>query len=206
MELGALAKTIHDQFMIAWNAPIPFILMALLIGFAIWRAMDWRYNGIIERLRADVTYLERELGRPTKAETPKLKSESRKTTTVSASGEAPQEREYLPSGITPDFIDRLRSDLTGAQADKMLVSYEGKWMRVTGTVVRTGFERGETHVSIRVGQSDDPIKQLRDNVSLYFKREFPGLDELKSGDVISASGRIESITRLGINLAEAELI
>lgn len=40
--------SIQDQFTAVLNAPIPFGLALIAFWFAIWRAMVWRYGGIID--------------------------------------------------------------------------------------------------------------------------------------------------------------
>jgi len=43
-----------DQFWAVLNAPIPFALALVVVGAAIWKAMEWRYGGIIEMTRERV--------------------------------------------------------------------------------------------------------------------------------------------------------
>jgi hypothetical protein len=44
--------TISDQFAAAFSALIPFTLAVLAVTAMIWRAFQWRYDGVIEKLNA----------------------------------------------------------------------------------------------------------------------------------------------------------
>jgi len=186
---------------------MPFALCVGVVAIVIWRAMDWRYNGIIERLRADVTYLERDVSRarPTvpnlEPVTPTVVALQARNAELASTGD----REFLPSGLTAEFIMRMRKDLTGAQADKMTAAYVGKWLRVSGTVFKTAFAENETSLAITVGDSDNPFESLRNQVTLWFEGEVPAVDKLQPGEVVAGCGRIESISSTGFNLVQAEL-
>jgi hypothetical protein len=40
--------SVSDQFLSVFVAPLPFVLAMAAIAVAIWKAMEWRYRGIIE--------------------------------------------------------------------------------------------------------------------------------------------------------------
>ncbi|WP_240953900.1 hypothetical protein [Sphingomonas sp. G-3-2-10] len=136
-----------DRFFAQLNAIqsvwMPFLVAMFVACFAIWKAMDWRYNGIIARLREDITYLERAISReakhpPVHEPTPTPALSARATTQIPS-----PERVYLPGSVTIEFMAKLRTELTGAQADKILSTYVGKWLRVKGPFPKQAWRRGK---------------------------------------------------------------
>lgn len=51
VDFDDLVHSIAAQFKVVWAAPIPFVVIIGLVTIGIWRAMEWRYGGAIERLK-----------------------------------------------------------------------------------------------------------------------------------------------------------
>ena len=59
MDPAAFATTILEQFVTVWHAPAPFIVAIVVVGWLIWRALEWRHGGTIARQKDELEALRR---------------------------------------------------------------------------------------------------------------------------------------------------
>jgi hypothetical protein len=209
MDFEALATAIGRQFTVIGQAPIPYIVSALLLGFVIWKAMDWRYNGIIEKLQADAAYLERTIARDSNRDTPPALPALSPALPHNRAGRTIQreaDRAFLPSSVTIEFMAKLRNDLTGAQADKIVSTYVGKWMKISGAVGKTGIRNGEAFIALEPDRSKPAREWLSEQATLWFLETNHAIETLEKGDLVEAQGMIEDVSDLGIILIRCELL
>lgn len=213
MDFDATAATIGKQVAAVWGAPIPFAVAVLIAAFLIWKAMRWRYDGIIERLRADVAYLEKAVSRPLPAPLPALAKPVVESPPRAGPVKIPiapppvdsEGRRFLPESITPQFIAKLYRDLTGIQAGQITDRYVGNWMRVAGRVMNTSRLSDEVVLQIHQ-ETGDPNDFLMTSISIMFHHNCEAVELLSKGDAVTCQGKVESITSIGITLTHGELV
>lgn len=206
MEPDKLGSSISGQFATAWAHPIPVLVLIIIVGLLIWRAMDWRYGGIIERLKDENAHLK--AGIPSRAREPDIALASKaKIAPPSLPKPAAQvepipkdERQYLGSGITVPFLMKKIDNLTSAEAQRSMSVYLNKWMKVTGTV----FEVTPIGYAITVGLN---IEGAPSGTTAHctFAISHEDVLLLSKGVRVVIEGIVKRIESHGIVLIECEL-
>jgi hypothetical protein len=202
-----MAASVGQQFMTVWQAPIPFILVVAIVALAIWRAMEWRYRGTIERLADEVDYLRRKLEHAeppavAEAELIKQKRLAQKEERLAA----PKERVFVPDNVTPRYLTDFWRENTKLQAERVTGHFNGKWIKVMGKLHDVEKRSEFYYVNIQQDQQLDKNTIAHDQILLVFRDHIEGLEMLQRGSVISAVGWIQGIDNHGLTLEDCELV
>jgi hypothetical protein len=228
VDLKAFGDWLSSEIGVALH--VSFWLAVGVAALLIWRAMEWRYAGIIERLRDERDGLLRRSPTDAASEAEVLKQrrllEKQNTPQIRpAEGDPPQEKpirvqmpirdalasklaERVPVGekVTPTFLQNIYREKTKLQADQAAAVYIGKWMTVAGSVHDIQPQRDGT-VFVNVDYPSRPIPFSGDImvVLLVFQHSNARFDVMEIGDSITATGRIRKIERHSIALDYCEL-
>jgi hypothetical protein len=107
------------------------------------------------------------------------------------------ETRLLAEKFTPTFLMDLCDGLTGLQAFDTLQPFIGQWMRFSGPLLHATPNPEFGTVGVTVDLSD---AQKRRDAFLLFTRDMERLVGVYPGDVITAEGRIKSITSHSMTL------
>lgn len=55
--LDIVSKYLLGEFRMIWDAPISYVVAVLALALIVWRAMDWRYGGVIANRDAEISSL-----------------------------------------------------------------------------------------------------------------------------------------------------
>lgn len=209
----------ETQWSAITHSPLPFILVCAVIAVIIWRAMSWRYESQIEKLRVDRDHYrdlhERDVKAATSAPIPKLEQYATKPKSEAEAKEAAEEEisEASPSTV---HTDRLRSGefanneilslvkslegRTDYQVQIMTKNRVGHHVSVAGTIIEVSTILNKVSVSISLEE-----KWGRD-CYMVFNSDFERLKLLNRGELIMVSGKIDAINRYGVTLIECQYL
>jgi hypothetical protein len=154
-ERGRVLPSVTDQFFAVLNTPIPFFLAVMAIAWGIWRAMEWRYQGII-----DLTKTMHQLAQ-TEAQTGKAKQVELEATVKSLKEELTNfaERNKGDQALQPAIQDLSRLTLTAQSQLEQLGQANNA---VSNALTRVPIEiRGRTYMVEPVYVPEDDITKMR---------------------------------------------
>lgn len=207
MGLDDIAKWIRGEWAVIAQAPVTFLAAVFLLGFVIWRAIQWQHGSIIGHRDAEIASLKRQIestkidesarlarpGEPISAEPPFVAEHQ------SSTNSAKPPKVFVESVATPAFLMDLCSDKTTVQAQKAVEPYIRKWLKITGKVKNVAPTKYSYIVSLNYDKSKMRI------VWLFFRENTNLLDAFSIGDEITVIGWIESVKEFEVNLEDAEL-
>lgn len=212
MDFEQFVASLTRQFAVIWQAPIPFLVAVIFVGFAIWRAMEWRYSARIERLVDDVAWAKGQLERSAPSHTPPRPSSTgaieispKYDAEPQIEATAERERVFLPDNITLLKLSDMRVGSTSIQSDRLLISYYGQWLHFEGTVTKAGVEAAEIYLNLRVGEPSSLRAEMSRQVTVWFKTASVKLEAVQNGDFVSGVGKLEQVSGFGITLIECEM-
>jgi len=196
---------------------VSLIIATIIVGIGIWKAMEWRYSGIIGRLRDERDCLQRNIKKRPEAaptikkfgqaeisfeEPPKLEAARQP-----APASPLKERVLLGPTVTPEFLMRIGEGKTCLQAEKATEVYIGKWMRFTGRLDNVA--RQEPYLVVTFQRPDDGLtisQRLATSVNMYFLDDHKRLEVLHAGDEITVEGELENVSFMGLRLDRCRII
>lgn len=202
----ALTASVSQQFATVFQSPVPFIIVVAIVSIAIWRAIQWRYGGKIERLTDEVDSLRRGLGHakmPLKAEVQSFKE--KRLATKEDTPECSKVRIFVPDNVTPRYLTDFWRQNTKLQAGRETDHFKGKWIRVSGKLVDIEERPEFYYVHIQHEQRLDSSTIAHDHILLVFRHDIERVEMLQRDRVISATGWIERIDNRGLTLEDCEL-
>lgn len=116
---------------------------------------------------------------------------------ASASVSAPREFIY----VKPSDLLGMRKGLTGAQAERLVAPYKGKWMTITTKVLDVSAELRLGFVLLQ-GQDPDGSRVLFNFPSAAHDR----LQLMPSGHEVTISGKLDKVDTWMISLGDCELV
>ena len=214
MDLKALGEWLSGEIAVALH--VSFWLAVFAVGFVIWRAMQWRYAGIIERLRDERdSMIRRETAKAAQVQMPRTpRRPTQYAQPEEEAGRAPAESHspkfFVGEGTTPTFLKSLYLNNTTAQGERIVEPYVGKWMKVRGPVydVQANAD-GSVNVNVDYSDPSDADRPLFERVTivlLIFKNFEERLQIIHKGDVITANGKIAKVGRSSVILDHCELV
>lgn len=202
-------RTLLDQMGKLPDVWIPFVLALAAVALFIWRSMEWRYGGKIERLTDEVDSLRRKLEHAepaTSVQADLIKQQRLALKEVRVGLAAPKERVFVPDNVTPRYLTDFWRKHTKLQADRDTGHFKGKWIKVAGKV-RDVERRSEFfYVSIQHDERLDENTIAHDQILLVFRSGYERLEMLQRGGVVSAIGWIQEIDNRGLTLEDCELV
>jgi hypothetical protein len=215
MDFEALARSIGNQFVAVWSAPIPFVACLLLASYVIWKIIQWQYGVRITNLTSQLE-LYREANAVSAASSMATTREETATLPEAGPPSAPNappsppppksgagERVFVDQGITLRMLRALVSTGTSAAGTAAAKPYLGKWMRLSGEVenVLEGVS-GALVVTIR---DDEKSALTLPNNNLFFPADNERIRHLKVGEAIKATGKLYGADRLALTFLDCEL-
>ena len=187
---------------------MPFVVAAAIIGVVVWKVAEAHFSGRIATLEQrillkDDVIVDLQRERAVKAEStlalPTLKGASYADELDELDFPADEPRIYLPENVTFQSLMTLRKSASGIQADKLVASYRGKWLSVSGRLTDSELTRDGACLSVAPEESP-----FAPHISLYFSREPDGLELINKGEMVSAVGKIAHIVDSGIVMTNCE--
>jgi len=114
---------------------------------------------------------------------------------------APEERIFIHSDITPQYLLGLREGMTNIQAKAALSLYIGKWMKVSGPLMEIDDNRPRFDFAFATLCEHG----LGWEATLTFTRDIDRLSTFRKGDVVNAIGKIVGASGGQVNLVDCEL-
>lgn len=109
-------------------------------------------------------------------------------------------RLFLPDDITPQYLCGLYRDHTAVQADRLASPYQGKWMKVSGSVDDIRAEYDAFVITIWIVRGE-----LIANVRFDKRRWADRVSMLKQGSEIKVTGKLQTIGQHAVFLIKCEL-
>jgi hypothetical protein len=197
---------------------MPFLVLLAVLTAATWRGLTWHYRERIEslehrvRLRDDtIANLERGAAAPIRASASEQKRPATEPINLPPLGFAPppnssRDRIFVPEGVNTEFLRNLYEEgHTNLQADKLAQAYIGKWIRVQGSVSNVSKIGEKVSVLIKGGHSPFDADYLT-ALWLSFEADHERLEMLRSGDTVTAIGKIDRFGKFDVHLEECELV
>lgn len=205
MDFESIARSIGNQFVTVWNAPIPFLAVLLVVGYVIWRICQWQHGVRIAHLNSQLE-LYREANAVSVASSANTIPPAPVAEALPAEpappGPAPVEREFVGDDITPNTVRKLFWDGGSTLASQMAAApFVGKWMKISGHVANMSLAIGVIMVSLR---SEDA--NILPVVNLSFSGDGDQLAAIGIGDPITAIGKLYSAEPLSIFFVDCELV
>lgn len=174
-----------------WEAPIPAIGL-VLIG---WFVARWQMTERVSVAEKHAAYWRDKSGDPEPTGETILKA----AVIEKPKASAPTVKEYVPEGVTVEYLRERQQGKTDLQAVRGTKQYVGKWIRLEGTVliVRQIDETDPVSVGLEIGGWD---------VICRFDADDRDASALRKDDHISLEGRIYSTGHLALNLEKCALL
>ncbi len=193
---------------------VSFWVVAGVVALVIWRAMEWRYRGIIEGFEQRMAlFAEKSEYLEQRHRQPPLEKPARiaEVEDLSPSNAPPlvqveEERIYVPEGVDVPFLIELYRENTDIQAEKLAATYVGKWMRIETEIQNVSKHDSQITVATRPLGCGPLSSEALTGIWLRFNQDFERIEMFRKGDTISAEGRITSIGPFDVTLEPAELI
>jgi hypothetical protein len=113
-----------------------------------------------------------------------------------------EQRIFVGSEITVNYLNSLREGRTGVQAQALINLYIGKWMRVSG---RLGNVLSSGRNRCQVTLEYNPLK-FTDLFMMFSEEWRDHLSILTLGQNIAVVGKIEQVDYFGVHLTDCELV
>src|SRR5258705_5026341 len=199
MDPEAFGKWLSGEIGVA--AHVSFWVAVSVAAFLIWRAMEWRYAGMIERLRDERdsllrrehhTHAELRVQEQIGAPSPPALS------AVAHSPTPPSHRVFVGKGVTPESLMRMLDGTTYAQAKTLPEPFTGKWIRAK-VVVKDVYPTADfEHVW---GKTEDGSGQL---TLRFAEPEWPRVEALTIEETVTFIGSIKELSQHEVVLVECE--
>jgi hypothetical protein len=207
VDFDGWTNSLGQQFAVIAEAPAPFAVAVLLLGFGMWRAFQWRYDAIIERQREHITHLERRPNLTPQSVTLPVKSGAKQKSSPSAAASSePKERIFVPDLITPVALAKLIRGQNPLQAEKLTAAYVGKWIKVTAQVFSIDVTGSEIYLGLMPNLGDTSAAFRGEGVTAFFPKSAEGLEILSRGDDITLIGKIAKVDSAGLLVTHCELV
>lgn len=216
MDFDSIARSIWNQFVTVWNAPIPFIAALLIAGYFIWKIANWQHSVRIANLNSQLD-LYREANAVSAANaakvitaTPSPENEAGLPEQIglaapseSEESSAPTERVFIDDNVTIETLRGLfrqgRSTLASQTEAEPLI---GKWMKLSGHIANMRGISGGVLVTLK----QEGMLLTIPLVNLSFETDTAQLAATEVGEPIHAIGKLHSVEPLSIFFIECELV
>jgi len=111
--LDDFGKLLSGEWAVISGAPMSFIAAVLVVGFFIWRAMEWRYGGIIAHAADDVSWAKAQLERANEERS--RHHASAVSTDEATQSPAIEQPTIEPATIEPSALEMATQSLTQEQ-------------------------------------------------------------------------------------------
>jgi hypothetical protein len=213
VDFDGLSKWLSNQIGVVVSAPIPFVVCAIIVGFLIWRAMEWRYRAVIDGLNHRIGLRDDTIAHFDKRVPISADGAGRGSAPLVA--KAPGKLETLGAELTsvPIVEDRVfvtkyaASDLmnlfegkTALQTESVAKPYIGKWIEISMPVRNVFNNENETSVLLTAEETSVRF------VFMHFNKARERLDLVDVGDTLTGFGQIRELSSMNMHLYDCEMI
>lgn len=219
MDFESIARSIGNQFVTVWNAPIPFLAALLVVGYVIWRICQWQHGVRIAHLTSQLE-LYREattIGAASAAPATPAEREAPQQPEPQAGPRPPaslrpakrKTAETGPRVLLDDSVSlQTLRDLSATGATTIAGQlaaerYVGKWMKLEGKVENV-VSGGLSMVMVTLQNDKTPGRLPLTN--LFFRDHLERVSALEAGQMIKAIGRFTKLTPIALMFYDCELL
>lgn len=196
MDSNSVAASIGQQFVTAWNAPVPFLAAMIPVILVIWWLVNRDFRIRLQNAESTIALYKEQLARTEGGEAIAIAAASVPAHALPKKEDGP--RIFARKELTPGQIMTMFKTMTELQVKKVLKDDIGKFMKVSGAVggvAETLYN--QPMVSLHIPEGGFIFCGFATGTAL---------ETLSQGDTIAVTGQFVDLSGLGIWLNHCELV